>query len=94
MSHTKRRKQALIKADGSKSSISLEPEFWSALKEIAHEQGTNATALVRQVDTFAQINLTSAVRVFVLQHFKAKLKHSSRTGSHEPPREAAPYQVE
>lgn len=66
--------QALIKADGSKSSVSLEPEFWSALKEIADEQGTSPAALVRQVDRNGpQVNLTSAVRLFVLQHFKAKM---------------------
>ncbi|MEZ0219922.1 ribbon-helix-helix domain-containing protein [Tardiphaga sp. 866_E4_N2_1] len=78
MPQPKRRKQGLVKADGSKSSVSLEPEFWSALKEIASERGTSPAALVRLVDRNGpQVNLTSAVRLFVLHHFKAKIKDGS-----------------
>jgi predicted DNA-binding ribbon-helix-helix protein len=65
----KRKKQGLIKADGSKTSVSLEPEFWSALKEIARVQRRSATAVVREISNQPHANLTSAVRLYVLRHF-------------------------
>ena len=57
---------------GHRTSVSLEPVFWQALDEIAAARGLSRTALVAEIDA-AQIggNLSSAIRVFVLQHFRA-----------------------
>jgi predicted DNA-binding ribbon-helix-helix protein len=64
------RKQSFVRPDGSATSVSLEPEFWHALREIAIERGTTPTGLLREVDQRrTQSNLTSALRLFVLEHF-------------------------
>jgi predicted DNA-binding ribbon-helix-helix protein/CheY-like chemotaxis protein len=56
---------------GHKTSISLEEPFWTALKQIAHAQHVTLSALVAQIDdTREQSNLSSAIRVFVLHHFR------------------------
>jgi predicted DNA-binding ribbon-helix-helix protein len=68
----RRKKQGIVKLNGRMTSISLEPEFWAALQDIAHGQGTSAVAIVRQVDKDRlQDNLTSAVRLFILAHYRS-----------------------
>ena len=56
---------------GRKTSISLEDAFWSDLKEIAHSRGATVPKLVAQIDdTRRQANLSSAIRLFVLEHIR------------------------
>jgi predicted DNA-binding ribbon-helix-helix protein len=56
---------------GHKTSISLEDEFWSGLKEIAQAQGASLTQTVTEIDTTRQQNnLSSAIRLFVLGHVR------------------------
>ena len=56
---------------GHKTSVSLEEPFWTDLKEIAHAQHVTLSALVTQIDdTREQSNLSSAIRLFVLRHFR------------------------
>jgi len=58
-----------INIDGHKTSISLEDAFWSDLKEIAHAQKATLSELVSKIDqTRQQGNLSSAIRLFVLEH--------------------------
>ena len=58
-----------IVIDGHKTSVSLEDAFWDDLKEIAHDQGATLSALVAKIDeTRAHGNLSSAIRLFVLEH--------------------------
>ena len=47
--------------------MSLEPEFWQALKAIAAARRESLSALVSEVDRTRQGNLSSALRVFVLE---------------------------
>jgi predicted DNA-binding ribbon-helix-helix protein len=55
-----------------KTSVSLEEPFWQALSEIATERGIKIAALIRSIDAERkQGNLSSALRVFVLEHFRA-----------------------
>jgi predicted DNA-binding ribbon-helix-helix protein len=55
--------------DGRKTSVSLEEAFWSDLKEIAHRHQSTLSKLVTQIDeTRQQGNLSSAIRLFVLEH--------------------------
>jgi predicted DNA-binding ribbon-helix-helix protein len=56
---------------GHRTSISLEEAFWSALKELAAEQGTSAHALIEEIDRGRRGNLSSAIRVYVLQRLQA-----------------------
>jgi predicted DNA-binding ribbon-helix-helix protein len=58
--------------DGHKTSVSLEDAFWSDLKEIAHSQQATLSKLVGQIDeTRQQGNLSSAIRLYVLEHIRA-----------------------
>ena len=53
--------------DGRKTSISLEEEFWSGLKEIAQAQGASMAQTVTEIEKSRQRhNLSSAIRLFVL----------------------------
>jgi predicted DNA-binding ribbon-helix-helix protein len=56
--------------DGHRTSVSLEPEFWTALKEIAAAKGMTLSMLVTEVDRTRQGNLSSALRVFVLEELR------------------------
>jgi len=61
-----------IVIDGHKTSISLEDAFWSDLKEIAHAHQATLSKLVADIDqTRQQSNLSSAIRVFVLEYIRA-----------------------
>ncbi len=52
---------------GHATSLSLEPEFWQALKQIAARRGVSLAALVAEIDAARTQNLSSALRVFVLR---------------------------
>jgi predicted DNA-binding ribbon-helix-helix protein len=57
--------------DGHKTSVSLEDAFWSSLKTIAQAQGATVAKTVTAIDeTRKQGNLSSAVRLFVLDWFR------------------------
>jgi predicted DNA-binding ribbon-helix-helix protein len=62
--------------DGHKTSISLEETFWGDLKDIAHSQQTTLSKLVTQIDQTRQQseqgNLSSAIRLYVLEHIRTK----------------------
>jgi predicted DNA-binding ribbon-helix-helix protein len=63
-----------ITVAGRKTGISLEPQFWAALAEIATWRGTSATALVTNVDADrGNANLCSAIRVFVLRYYQDRI---------------------
>ena len=56
--------------DGHKTSVSLEDDFWKALKDIARGRGEPLSHLIASIDASRQFdNLSSALRVFVLQHY-------------------------
>jgi len=57
-----------ISLEGHKTSVTLEDEFWQALRVIAHREKTTVVSLVRQINqTRNKSNLSSAIRVFVLK---------------------------
>ena len=53
---------------GHRTSVSLEPEFWEALKRIADERGSSLNRLIADIDAGRNGNLSSAIRVFVLKN--------------------------
>lgn len=56
---------------GHATSITLEPEFWAELQEIARTKGTSVAALIGEVDQArGRSNLSSALRVFVLRSLR------------------------
>ena len=57
--------------DGHKTSICLEDAFWNSLKAIAQTQGATVAKTVTTIDeTRNQANLSSAIRLFVLDWFR------------------------
>jgi predicted DNA-binding ribbon-helix-helix protein len=62
-----------IVLDGHKTSVSLEDAFWTDLKEIAQSEHVTLSKLVAAIDAMRkQNNLSSAIRLFVLEHFQNK----------------------
>ena len=59
-----------ITVTGHKTSLSLEEAFWSALKQAARAQGLSVKALVEEIDRSRRGNLSSAVRVYLLQRLQ------------------------
>ena len=60
-----------IVVGGHKTSVSLEEAFWNSMKEISQERSVTLSELVGEIDTNRnQGNLSSAIRLFVLDHFK------------------------
>jgi predicted DNA-binding ribbon-helix-helix protein len=58
---------------GHKTSVSLEDQFWDALREIATARGTPVGTLVSSIDVDRQHNnLSSTIRLFVLDHYRAQ----------------------
>jgi len=71
---------------GHKTSVSLEDAFWKCLKEIANGRDMTLSDLVATIDTDRrQGNLSSAIRLYVLDHYRGQLNNGHR----EPPREPA-----
>ena len=60
-----------VAIEGHRTSVSLEPEFWQALKNIAAARQESLGALVSKVDRTRQGNLSSALRVFVLEEMSS-----------------------
>jgi predicted DNA-binding ribbon-helix-helix protein len=58
---------------GHKTSLSLEDEFWKGLKEIALSRRSTLSDLVGAIDAERQRgNLSSAIRLFVLDYYRAR----------------------
>jgi len=58
---------------GHKTSVSLEDAFWVSLKDIATRRGLTLSTLIDMIDRTRKTgNLSSAIRLFVLDHFRAR----------------------
>jgi predicted DNA-binding ribbon-helix-helix protein len=61
-----------------KTSVSLEDAFWRALREIAVARNLSRHDLVRHIDKKRQqANLSSALRVFVLEYYRKRARRPS-----------------
>lgn len=76
---------------GHKTSVSLEDAFWDALKEIAAGRRLTLSDLVATIDSSrSQGNLSSAIRLFVLDYYRGYASSgrghgpSERTGAGAP----------
>ena len=60
---------------GHRTSIALEPEFWDAVEALAVARALPLAALIREIDENREApNLSSAVRVAVLEWYQARAK--------------------
>lgn len=73
------RKRSVVIA-GHATSISLEAEFWDALKAIADSRGLSLNALVAAIDSERSGNLSSALRLHVLQDLQTRLRQAGSDG--------------
>lgn len=58
---------------GHKTSVSLEDAFWTSLKDIAVRSNLSLSALLVTIDRHRKTsNLSSAIRLFVLDYFRTR----------------------
>ena len=81
-----------IVINGHKTSVSLEDAFWTDLKKIAQDRQVTLSELVTKIDgAREQSNLSSAIRLFVLHHFREDKRmdvakvHLSAVGAERKP---------
>jgi predicted DNA-binding ribbon-helix-helix protein len=66
---------------GHKTSVSLEDAFWKGLKEIALSRRATLSDLVAAIDSERQHgNLSSAIRLFVLDHYRLRTVEGGGNG--------------
>lgn len=63
------RKRSVLIA-GHATSLSLEEEFWRDLRAVARYRRVSINALIASVDATRQGNLSSALRLFVLECYR------------------------
>jgi predicted DNA-binding ribbon-helix-helix protein len=73
-------KRSIVLA-GHKTSVSLEEPFYQALKDIAVRRRVTLSNLIAGIDIERQQhgNLSSAIRLFVLNHYQAGTASSDRS---------------
>jgi len=75
-------KRSIVVA-GHKTSVTLEDAFWTGMKEIASGRNITLSDLVTAVDSERQQgNLSSAIRLFVLDFYRSQLA-DVKDGPHE-----------
>jgi predicted DNA-binding ribbon-helix-helix protein len=63
-----------VKIDGHTTSVSLEDAFWKALKEIAGARNMTLAELATSINTTREhANLSSAIRLFILDYFRIRI---------------------
>ncbi|MEN8892136.1 ribbon-helix-helix domain-containing protein [Planktotalea arctica] len=57
---------------GHRTSVSLEDAFWDAFRDIARDKGRAINDLAAEIDALrgSECGLASAIRLFVLQHYR------------------------
>jgi predicted DNA-binding ribbon-helix-helix protein len=71
---------------GRKTSMALENAFWIALKEIARRRNMTRSQLVAAIKSERQhVNLTSAIRVFVLDFYRDQISMLIGKKTESPP---------
>jgi predicted DNA-binding ribbon-helix-helix protein len=65
-------KKRSVEIAGHRTSLSLEQAFWRALKRIAAQDGVSINSLIARIDRERAGNLSSAVRIYVLERIEAE----------------------
>jgi len=79
-------KKRSVEIAGHRTSLTLEGAFWRVLKRLAARDGISINKLIERIDRERQGNLSSAVRVHVLERLEAEAgrEANSRTASGDP----------
>lgn len=76
---------------GHKTSVSLEDAFWTSLKDIAGRRGITLSRQIASIDQHRQTgNLSSAIRLFVLDHFRTRAMSAVFIGERQKSPSIAP----
>src|SRR5262245_61494196 len=74
-----------IVIDHHNTSVSLEDEFWKGLREIAEGRKESVQHLISNIDKDRDFaNLSSAIRLFVLHHYRDQFHQLPKTSLHHP----------
>jgi len=66
-------KKRSVKIAGHESSVTMEDEFWDALKLESEREGLSLNALITQIDEErATDNLSSAIRLYILKRLQER----------------------
>lgn len=68
-SHVRKRS---VRIAGHRTSVSMEDAFWDELASIAKTRGLSINALIASIDESRGGNLSSAVRVFILDDVRKR----------------------
>ncbi|MBL4805579.1 MAG: ribbon-helix-helix domain-containing protein [Alphaproteobacteria bacterium] len=67
-------KKHSVNIHGHQTSITLENEFWLALKDEANKEGVSTNTLIGRIDdNRGDHNLSSAIRLYILQKLQERL---------------------
>ena len=67
---------------GHKTSVSLEDAFWSGLKEVARSRDMTLSKVVTYFDDHRDdANLSSTIRLFVLEYMRAQCEAQTATAA-------------
>lgn len=62
--------RTIATADGGRTSVRLEPEFWAALDDIRRREGVTLAELCRRIDGTRRTGMTAALRLYVVGYFR------------------------
>jgi predicted DNA-binding ribbon-helix-helix protein len=80
---------------GQKTSVSLEDAFWTALKQLAREQKLPLCDVITGINVQRSAgNLSSAIRLFVLDHFRELAVRTGSPRAADAPSDAQPRVTE
>lgn len=63
---------------GHRTSVSIEDAFWDVLKDVAARRNMSLNRLVGEIDKSRSGNLSSALRVYVVQHLLSRDGNASQ----------------
>lgn len=78
-------KKRSVVVGGHRTSISLEQAFWEALQQMAAAQGKTINQMVSDIDAARSGNLSSAIRVWILDRAKEGLLQPMGTAARAVP---------
>ena len=63
--------------NGHRTSVSLEPQFWDAFREIARKKDRPINALAAEIDRNRGLDtgLATSIRLYVLEYFRSMSDH-------------------
>lgn len=74
---TSRPQKHSLTLHGHRTSVSLEPAFWLAFRDVAAERGQGLNALAAEIDAGrGELGLASAIRLFILDHYRGQAARS------------------